>query len=225
MYFINHDKKIIVFWFHKCGHTSLIEYFDQIKNFELYEAWNYIDSYTYIKDKQPEYLDYNLAMVVRNPIYYSISGYNHSVNVSNWDPAYREFIKHTMTNRYNTSDYTYKRHLQLVIAPNPLFGSPYHVEANNFYFHCCINPEYTFRKNIKVIQLEKINELSVFLKKYGVKTNHSVLHKNKGEYQSHITINEDIIKYWDILYRRNFDLFGYNFEKTIKELSLKVDIV
>jgi hypothetical protein len=221
MYFINHKKKIIVFCFHKCGHTSLIDYFDQIENFKFVEVCNYPDSYTHIKNKFPQYLDYNMAMVIRNPIHYSISGYKHFINAKNSSKNYKKFIDNIMTLRYDVADYTYKKHLELVISPTALMNPTYHMESNAFYNHCCVNPRYTFRKNIKIIQLENTKDLSVFLKTHHVSVHHTVSHKNKNDYQPKIFIDNEIIMYWKNLYYHNFKFFGYNFEKTVEEFILK----
>jgi len=220
MYFINHDKQVIVFWFHKCGHTSLIDFFKEISGFEMIEIWNYCDSYTYIKDRQPEFLNYSMAMVVRNPIYYSISGYKFFIKVSKWDQNFKKFIVDIMINRYSFKNYTYKRHLELVAVSNNLLNRSTIDEAATFYMHCCINPRYTYRNHIKVIQLEQINEIKNFLQNHNINAEHNFPHSNKNVLKKFFKVTDEVVRLWDILYRPNFELFGYDFEKTVSEIKL-----
>lgn len=220
MYFINHNKQVIVFWFYKCGHTSLIEYFKKVPNFEMTDIWNSCDSYTYIQDRYPEFLNYKMAMVVRNPIYYSISGYKHFIEYGMWNHNYKNFISQTMINRHDRPNYTYKRHLELVATPNNLLKDSYINQAADFYMHCCINPKYTYRKHIEVIQLEKINNLKVFLENNNIKVNHDFPHSNRNRQKLMPKVNSDIVRLWDMLYRQNFELFGYDFDKTVNEIKL-----
>lgn len=217
MYFVNHEKQILVFWFHKCGHTSLIDFFDSVGNFTLYEAWNQLDSYTYIERNEPKLLRYKKCMITRNPIDYCISGYKHFVDRQNQIHRVKSFFEQILLDRFNDTEYTFEKHLEILLSNDVLFHKK-RKYARDFFTHCCRKQSYTYRPDVRIIHLEKIHQLSNYLNKHGVQTTITFPHSNKREDNIEVEISKTSKRYLDLLYRIECEKLGYNFESTINSL-------
>lgn len=218
MYFVNHDKKIVIFWFHKCGHTSLIDFFDKIPGFELLEAWNSLDSYSYIEENEPKLLTYYKCMITRNPIHYSISGYKHFSDAIEYEQEVKEFFHDIILDRFAFTNYTLNKHLEICLSNDILFHKNTHI-AKDFYAHCCRKQSYTYRDNVKIIHLEKIYQLLQMLRSRGVKIDTPFPHSNNRSYSTaEVHIDKKTVRLWNLLYRHECDILGYDFDSTVANL-------
>lgn len=217
MYFVNHEKQILVFWFHKCGHTSLINFFNSIGNFTLYEAWNQLDSYSFIEEYKPELLKYRKCMITRNPIHYSISGFKHFFEARQNESRIKKFLDNILIERYSNAQYTLDRHLEILLSPDILFHADKH-SSTEFFTHCCRKQSYTLRPDVKVIHLEEIFLLPKYLSNKGIHVTCSIPHSNKRDNNIELNITKKTVNYWTMLYKNEFEELGYNLNDTIRTL-------
>jgi hypothetical protein len=217
MYFVNHVNKIVIFWFHKCGHTSLINFFEKIPNFEFYEAWNKLDSYTFIEKEKTELLAYNKCMIVRNPVHYSISGYKHFLELYNKNRQWKMFFEKIFFDRFNTVEYTFELHLEMLLCNEMLFNHNINF-SKDFHTHCCRQQRYTYRPDVKIIKLEELHELYLFLNSNDVFTETVFPHSNKRD-NVKINITDNVIRMWKHLYEKDCEILGYDLDNTIKTID------
>ncbi len=215
MYFVNYDQKILVFWFHKCGHTSLIDFFNSIGNFTLYEAWNQLDSYSFIEQYKPELLNYRKCMITRNPMDYSISGFKHFTEAKKQSHRIRKYFDQILMDRFSSTEYNLNRHLELLLSTDTLFH-PDIQTARDFFTHCCRKQSYTYRTDVKIIHLEKIYQLSSYLTKNGVQVKAVFPHSNKRVLDDKIEITDTTFRLWSLLYKNECEILGYDFFKTLE---------
>lgn len=219
MFFVSHEHKTIVFWFHKCGHTSLIKFFSHLPSFEMYEAWGSVDSYSYIEETTPELLDYAKCMVVRNPLHYSYSGYKHFSTNQKHNIEWKYYFDNILLDRYGDRNYTFDRHLEILISNDILMYKKSVDLSKEFHVHCCKHQHYTYRPDVKIIKLEESFQLIEFLNSQQVFPVIPMPHLNQRDKTNELNVTPKTIRLWKLLYEKESGILGYDIEKTIHELS------